>query len=298
MRWKQSQHRKAMKERFGPKHLRRRALLEKFPENMVKIEFCHSIYEIQIYHDRKYDNDTDHGCNDDYEDNPGTFRSEWDYQQIQTLARDYYGINCDDILEYYNYQTKEWNKFPKDIDNNATEIIKLYKGKGNRSMPLRIPSEYDDGHVSDDDEEMVQVSKGQATDNVEGKAIRLIIRRLVEMLHRDNYIRVSSTSIGRNVNANVSVNVNAMTENDDHNVDDDANMNRNDDDDEMIIIPTKLWIVQQAELDPFLASLLMSRPGALQHIVQCIHWDRVWNSYTSTAMTNNNNNTNNNATAE
>jgi hypothetical protein len=44
----------------------------------------------------------------------------------------------------------------------------------------------------------------------------------------------------------------------------------------MTIISTKQWIIEQAEKDDFLASLLLSRPGALRHLVQCVHWDRVW----------------------
>jgi hypothetical protein len=41
-------------------------------------------------------------------------------------------------------------------------------------------------------------------------------------------------------------------------------------------ISTKDWVLQQADKDPSVESVLLGHVGALDHIVQCLHYDMVW----------------------
>jgi hypothetical protein len=315
MRRKERLYDKQMLKERGPSYRRRQLLKEEFPFNMVKIEFLHSIYDVQGYHQRynlisekrkrtRVDND----LNDDL---PGTFRVEWNHKDILDLAKDYYGDEISiDTLEYYNHETNNWTPLPDDIESDSV-LTTLYKGKGNRTMPLRMPSEYDDGQVSDEDIDIVDMALGKTTpERAQAEAVRMMIRRIVAVLHREKYVRVSSTSIGRPYDVEerithsdedtvtLTIVSNGDDVDDDAEVDDDAdtvvladntnetamtkeNENSNDAEQEsndMIIVPTKQWIVTYALKDSFLASFLMAHPGALKHMVQCLHWDRVWNN--------------------
>jgi hypothetical protein len=196
-RWKAKHVHKSMVAQYGPNYRRRRLTVEKFPENMVKIEFMHSIDDVQIYHKRyhlisekvkwtKIDEGDD--------DTPGIFRVEWVQSAIMQLAFDYYGEDCADQLEFYNYQTNNWKPIPDDIHNDM-EMINLYKGKGNRTMPLRLPSDFDDGHVSDDDIEVEKLTKFEKFERAEAEAVRIIFRRLMDKLRRERYVRISNTSL-------------------------------------------------------------------------------------------------------
>jgi hypothetical protein len=290
-RWNANQLHKTMVARYGPNYRRRRPSVEKFPENMVKVEFMHSIDEIQIYHKRYHlASDKPKWTRIDMgdEDTPGVFRVDWDHSAIMQLAFDYYGEDCAGQLEYYNYQTNNWQVIPDDIYDDM-DMVTLYKGKGNRSMPLRLPSDFDDGHVSDDD--MVdeeKLTKKEQFERAEAEAVRIIFRRLMDRLRRGKYVRISETTIGCNARSDQSANNNTVTLTiiNAENGDDTTSQDHNDNEshatvedtettatEDMTIISTKQWIVKQAENDEFLASLLLSRPGALRHLVQCIHWD-------------------------
>jgi hypothetical protein len=41
-------------------------------------------------------------------------------------------------------------------------------------------------------------------------------------------------------------------------------------------ISTKQWILNEAESDPLLQSVILRQPGTLDHIVQCLHYDVTW----------------------
>ena len=41
-------------------------------------------------------------------------------------------------------------------------------------------------------------------------------------------------------------------------------------------IPTQKWVLQEAKKDTTLRSIVLSNPGALQHIVHCLHLDALW----------------------
>lgn len=285
MRWHERREHKEMVAKYGPNYRRRRPTVEKFPENMVKIEFLHSLDEIQLYHS-KYNQISEKPKwtrRDEGDDTPGVFRIEWDQSSIMQLAFDYYGEDCAGQLEYYNYQTNDWKPIPHDIQNDE-EMKMLYKGKGNRTMPLRLPSDFNDEQVSDIDHDAEQLTKGKTIERIETEAVRLLIRRLTDTLRREHYVRLSNTTLGRSHHHDSTTTGDEITltiinpeQNDNEKHDEDENdeaTNINTDD--MTIISTKEWIIQQAEKDDFLASLLLSRPGALRHLVQCVHWDRLW----------------------
>ena len=291
-RWNAKEMHKTMVARYGPNYRRRRPTVEKFPENMVKVEFMHSIDEIQSYHDRfnlisEKPKRTRIDEGHDADDTPGIFRVEWEKSSLLKLACDYYGVDCAGQLEYYNHETNNWKLILDDIHSD-TEMIKLYKGKGNRTMPLRIQSEFDDGHISDVDVEVEKLAKGEEIEGAEAEAVRILLRRLVDKMRRERYVRISKTQLGRSrlhdhhksTKDNITLTI-INSENDDTTTPDNEQNHEDGDNasldtDDMIIIPTKLWIIEEAERDEFLASLLLSRPGALRHLVQCVHWDRSW----------------------
>lgn len=290
-RWKEKQEHKSKDTQCRPNYRRRRSVIKKFPENMVKIEFMHSIEDIKIYQNRynRTSEKTKRAKIYDFDETPGIFRIDWSQSSILQLAHDYYGVEGADQLEleYYDYETNDWKVVPEDVQSD-TELIKLYKGKGNRTMPLRIQSDFDNGQNAENNlKDMRECSYDEAVESSEAEAIRIIIRRAVYTLRRERYVRISDTKLGRRLHpqqvANDEINVSTMNSEEGGNsiVDNSKNDNESNDDetsdiDEMTIISTKQWIIEHAGKDEFLASLLMSRPGALKHLVQCIHWDVVW----------------------
>ena len=288
IRWKEKNGRKSKAAHYRPKHRRRRPINKKFPENMVRIEFMHSIEDINLYQNR-YNlirKKAKRTRVDDFDETPGIFRIEWNQSSVLQLAYDYYLVDNVDQLEYYNFETNDWTVIPVDIQKDA-EIVKLYKGKGNCTMPLRLKSDFVDRDVRDDDTKMKKVTNEETVERSEAQAVQIAIRRAMRALRRERYVRISDTTLGRRchpqktVNDKISLSIMNSEERENSTLDNIRNNSESkkqeySDIDDMTIISTKQWIIEQTGKDDFLASLLMSRPGTLKHLVQCLHWDRVW----------------------
>jgi hypothetical protein len=206
----------------------------------VIIEFMHSYYDINSYNQREFEETLD-------EDYPGVFRKPWKDDDIYALASDYFGKDCRNppVLEYYHYRERQWKPFRGTNDPAATA---LYRER--RSLPLRLPQEFDDGDTRVEEDTVDDPWRPPVRRSA--VAVRGVLDALVQYLRAHNYERYSSTELAR------------RTLDPEQPWDD--------------IVVTKQWLIRRAESDDQLAMFLLTRPGALQHLTQCLHWDRVWNT--------------------
>jgi hypothetical protein len=220
----------------------------------VNIEFMHSQYDVNQYNQRQFEETG--GIDDDF---PGVFRKPWNDDEIYALASDYFGKECRSqdapVLEYYHYLDRQWKPFRGTDD---PEVTGLYRGKGQPSMPLRLPEEFDD-EVDEHPTVHEVVVDGpippqRPHEHRPAVSVPGVLDSLVQYLREHNYERYSPTELARRS----------------------LDPEQPWDD----IIATKQWLIQRAEQDVDLADFLLSRPGALHHLTQCLHWDRVWETST------------------
>jgi hypothetical protein len=115
--------------------------------------------------------------------------------------------------------------------------IKPWKG-GAYALDIRVPSQYDDVY------EYTIQSKDKMGSIIEGRSMMKIIRSLV--------LECQRTGVERSKVKRFHLSRGTTT------------------------VPTRQWVMTAAESDALLRSVLLRRPGALDHIVKCLHLDFLW----------------------
>lgn len=180
----------------------------------------------------------------DSEDDEDRFTTaKFDLKDIKNSAEDNFGTSKN--LEYYDAGTNEWKPL-KDLS-----ALQKYKGK-DQALPIRVPEIYEN---DDTDDEEVYDSDGEFRDDIMNASdhesrtmkIELTIKELVSDLKQSGYVRSEKNEFY----------LKSTTDNNE--------------------LSTKSWVLKRAQNDdPLLESLILGHVGALDHIVQCLHYDMVW----------------------
>jgi hypothetical protein len=117
--------------------------------------------------------------------------------------------------------------------------------KGEQGVPIRDPSQFDDDAVYDDDDDDSDDDDDDEDDDFNyGSPLDLLIREIVDELHKQEYIPDA---------ANCQLKAKSGE-----------------------VIATKDYILNQALTDETLQEMLVAKVGCLDHIVQCIHFPFLW----------------------
>ena len=244
--------------------------------NIVKLQICHSNYDLEPMDPDMYDDE------DDEDDEFMFSKAKFDMNDIKSKVEEMFDTSKN--LEYYD--GKNWKAL------RGLDAISKYKG-GKEPLKVRIPEHYDDTDVNteeddeqedygrgggggggkkkkggayddDDDDDDMDYGDYNAEDddladedddmynqlNAKGKisVMEDTIHELIDILKENGYERSD---------------IKAMTMKE-------TKTNKE--------IATKDWVLQQADKDPVVESVLLGYVGALEHIVQCLHYDMVWNA--------------------
>jgi hypothetical protein len=178
----------------------------------------------------------------------GIYTCALDWQAIQTKARlEYADIDNDEngsneqdqtdlSLEYYHPVTKTWTLFSVQSLDEWRQQLLLAR----TTVPilLRLPSMYED---PDD-------NHASSLYSLPTQRMELAIWGLYSELRRQGYVQ---HDIGTMIRAGKG-------------------------NEESTLISTREWILLLAETNTALEDLLLSQPGALDHLVECVHCDLVW----------------------
>ena len=171
-------------------------------------------------------------------------KAKFDLKDIREKVEEAFGSSKE--LEYYDDGVEEWKPL-KDL--NALQKFKGMK----QALPVRVPSMYDEGaneeeydpdeeeYGNDDEEDLYGGGEGTRKNKMESN-----IRELVVILKDTGYVRSDGKQFTLKSTADNSE------------------------------ISTKEWVLSQVQDDDSLESLLLGNVGALDHIVQCLHYDMVW----------------------
>ena len=242
--------------------------------NMVKLQICHSNYDLEPMDPDMYDEE-------DEDDEMMFSKAKFDMNDIKKKVEEMFDTSKD--LEYYD--GAKWKPL------RGVQDIAKYKG-GKEPLKVRIPEHYDDEEVNmdededdysggggggrggggkrgygDDDDDDYMPGGGDDDDDGMGddddmynrmnaggrmSIMEDTINELVELLKENGYVRSDIKAL-------------TMKE---------TSTNKE--------IPTKDWVLQAADKDPTVESVLLGHVGALDHIVQCLHYDMVWKAKATT----------------
>jgi hypothetical protein len=230
-------------------------VVKRLPKHMCKLEFCHTKYDLRDYFERI------RGWSDSDEDmdntlHKGIFTVRFGRSHIMNKAIDYYGKKKKALvrqqLQYYSMKQKRWVRFPFANIYKEPDFT-YYKGKGSRPIPLRVLSEYQDAdgslsakyRMNPKYEKMIAVPE----DRPKVWAMLCIIRHISQRMIHLEYHR---TPEDKYVILSKIVNVNSP-------------------------VPILHWLTEQMKIDYDLRQVVISLPGALQHITTCLaEHDSLW----------------------
>jgi hypothetical protein len=161
---------------------------------------------------------------------------------VQKSLEENYGMEGDEVKDLEYFMNGEWKPFK---DPAAL--------KGKQGVPIRNPDSYDDSSYDepggDGDDEEYDPSRydddGMDDDDLSGSPLAIQIREIIADLHKNEYIHNAATLQLKSKSGEV--------------------------------MSTKDYILKQSLTDVNLQEALVSKIGCLDHIVQCIHFQFLWN---------------------
>jgi hypothetical protein len=223
--------------------------------------------------------------NDDDLQEGDIVQSQLTLEDIQQQAVDMFGLYSDDdsnnanhqlsTLEYYNGH--DWRPLTQqaigsEIRNNTLAT------SSSLPLPIRIPSLFDEEYGLNN--EFIKLRKATPEDmKQEGNMPspeQMQLKDVIEFLHR----RLLEEGYTRHVNVDSSFNGKKQS---DESVDTLGAKSTNSSDStfanwrhtvevDSVHMPTRDWILEQASSDMEVRSILLSQPGALQHVTQALHY--------------------------
>jgi hypothetical protein len=171
-------------------------------------------------------------------------KAQFDLENILEQAEDLFGSNKD--LQYYDEDCEEWKAL---VDLKELEYFR----EGKMSIPIRVPALFDDtcdhkpgcGHDHDGLVKMRKLDSGGFGPMLKQKELKHTVERLVGNLKDARYERAPNDSVKDHTGVTTT---------------------------------TRDWVLAQAARDTELRTVLLSQPRALKHIVQCLHFDLLWNN--------------------
>jgi len=195
---------------------------------------------------------------EDDEDELLTIQGNDNLQQIRRKVAKALGWELEECeeLEFYDEKEEEWKEI-----TNASQLVAA-AGNSKKPLNIRMPDAFDEldddeglhfGDDSDDDDAFKYDDDVGDDDNDLGFSNK--IRELVTDLKTEGWSRPSNET-GNLEKAEGGESGKSC----------------------------KGWVLERAQTDQELQSLLLSQPGALDHIVQCLGYEFVWTMTTATTM--------------
>ena len=215
--------------------------------NSVKLQICHSDYDL--------DPDPE-----DYDDDDEMLytKARFDMKDIKQKVEEVFDSSKD--LQFYDGAT--WKPL-RDLGN-----LSKYKG-GREPLKVRVPEHYDDTKMDDEDEDYGGGGKYDDDDEDYGN-MGPYGRQGMPDDDDDYNLGTSKVTIMEDTVNDLITTLKA------------SGYERSDvkpltmRSAEAGEISTKEWVLKQADEDPGIESVLLGHVGALDHIVQCLHYDMVW----------------------
>jgi hypothetical protein len=209
--------------------------------NQVKLQICHSDYDI----------DPEPEDYDDEDEDMLFTKARFDMKDIQKKVEEVFDSSKN--LEYY--ENNAWKPL-RDLGN-----LQKYKG-GKVPLKVRVPELYDDQKMDGDDEDDDEGYKYNEGDDDEDDYS-------YDRDAEDDFGGGSRTSVMEDTIVDLVSTLKAL------------GFERSDVKPLTLRqggkeVATKEWVLQQAEKNPSLETVLLGHVGALDHVVQCLHYDMVW----------------------
>jgi hypothetical protein len=214
--------------------------------------------------------------NDDDLQEGDVVQTPFSLEDIQQEAQDLFGSN--ELLEYFNGE--DWCRLDeqslREIPSVLNELKESLASAGYGSsgklppLPIRVPSLYDEEYGMENDlvkmrkmtpEQMQAQRQGMPT---EDQALMYdVLQTLHTRLQQEGYTRHCQPKGAIDQLSNV------------HDQDDDCD--DHDDYDYTVMVdnvalPTRTWVLEQAEDDASVRSVLLSQPRALRHMTEALHY--------------------------
>lgn len=230
------------------------------------------------------------------------FRCPFDLAIIRKIARQEFGMEVaadasasSNSLEYYHAPTLQWKPL---IDLEELQSFQ----RDNKPIPIRDPSHFDDEILFDksdeedetyDDEDMRNDSRNDQNARKKRQNTTLSREQIVDTiwclahaLQEEGYIRVSNDEIQHQKTIHSSIisfgsrercddeNSNAAISKTPHELLNNPASFKDMTTDKRI--KTRDWVMLQANRNLVLYTWIVSQPGVLNHITQCLHFDMLW----------------------